>query len=428
MADSLKVVELEKIWWKERFREDFGDIEGLADSIREKGILQPVTVSKEFELLAGERRLKAAKMAGLKKVPALIREKTDALDKREVELMENVFRKDFSWAEECALIQEIDRLYKERDENWSGRKTAQLLNKSVGGVSMALDLARAVEKMPELAELKTADEARKLLKKAEEQTIVAELRKRQDASLDKGLKFMMRIANGNYAVGDVFDGMRGLRTNGVVDLIECDPPYGIDLGGMKRSKDNVASNVHSYNEISAAEYPTFLEKLTKELYRIANDHCWMIFWFGPTWFHEVKTNLVAAGWQVDDIPAVWTKNQGQTNSPEIYLGRAYEPFFVCRKGLPALIKRGRLNVFAYPNDSNRFHPTQRPMALMEELLATFALPGSTVFVPFLGSGITLRAAYKSGMKCFGYDVSGEYKDRFLLAVEEDSKALGREDD
>lgn len=67
------------------------------------------------------------------------------------------------------------------------------------------------------------------------------------------------------------------------------------------------------------------------------------------------------------------------------------------------------------------------MNLMIELLETFCYPGQICFVPFLGSGTTIRAAYMTGNACFGYDLSTRYKDRFLLACEEDLRKLDSED-
>lgn len=427
---SLKILNITDITWDKRYREDFGNIEDLAESIREKGVLQPITVSTDMVLLAGERRIRAALHAGLTKIPALVRKTDGEIDLREIELMENVFRKGFTWAEECALVQEIDRLYKSKNIDWSGRKTATLLNKSVAGISRQLQLARATEHIPELAEYKTADEALKVLKKMEEGAIVDELRKRQTAEMSsptvsKGLKTMMQIADSNYMIGDTFKGLAELRSGGQVHIIECDPPYGINLNEVKASKDTATSNVHSYNEIPEESYAGFLKKLASELFRVANQHSWLIFWYGPTWHHEVLTSLREAGWQVDDIPAIWVKRQGQTLQPELYFARAYEPFFLCRKGNPVMLKRGRLNVFDFPGEagSKKYHPTQRPLPLIQELLETLGVPRNVVLVPFLGSGTTLRAAYNCGMQAFGWDISGEYKDKFMLAVEEDVKAL-----
>lgn len=428
-AGTLRVLELKDIKISDRYREEFGDLDALAESIKEKGIIQPISVNSDLRLLAGERRVRAALQAGLTKIPALVRKGNDALDAREIELMENIYRQDFTWAEKCKAVQDIDKLYKEKHLDWSGRKTAELLNRGVGSVNRYLQLASAMEFIPELQDQATADDAFKLLKKMEEHQIVHELRNRQQtdgSGLDKGVKAMLRVADANYKVGDTFKGLAELRTQGVVNLIECDPPYGIDLKQLKRSKDNVASNIHGYNEIDQEGYPEFLEKLARELYRVAGQHCWLLFWFGPTWHGHVHAALKKAGWQVDDIWGIWNKKQGQTMQPSIYLGRAYEPFFIARKGEAVIAKPGRLNVFEYSGAANKVHPTERPLPLMEDLLETFANPRSVVLVPFLGSGNTLRAAYKAGMLGYGWDISEEYKDRFMLAVEQDSRTLNDE--
>ena len=60
---------------------DFYELSGLAESIKANGILQPLTVRRKeehYELIAGERRLRASKMAGLSSVPCIIEEKSDA--------------------------------------------------------------------------------------------------------------------------------------------------------------------------------------------------------------------------------------------------------------------------------------------------------------------------------------------------------------
>jgi ParB family chromosome partitioning protein len=82
----------------------------LADSIKEKGIIQPVIVSREasggFMLIAGERRLRAAHMAGLKKIPAIVR-KTDSEDSLEVALIENIQREDLNPVETARAFRKL---------------------------------------------------------------------------------------------------------------------------------------------------------------------------------------------------------------------------------------------------------------------------------------------------------------------------------
>lgn len=427
-TDKLQFIDIDKVHWNPRAREDLGDIDTLAESIKEKGVLQPITITPDFRLLAGERRTTAARVAGLTKIPALIRDtKGDIIDEKEIELIENVFRKDFVWDEQARLIAEIDKHCKENRTEWSARKTAHLLGHAHPmNVVRALKLADAMQHLPQLAECKTQDEALKMLRKVEESLVTTELRRRQDHIKDMGMQDMLRIADANYQIGDALEEMEHLKTGGFVHFIEVDPPYGIALQDQKKQMDST-SNVVTYQEVPALIYPAFIQKVATETFRVANANCWMIFWFGPTHHHMILTSLRAAGWAVDDIPAIWAKGVGQTNAPEVHLARSYEPFFVCRKGMPVLNKRGRANVFFHPPvaGTQKYHPTERPLVLMEELLEifTFEAANQIMLVPFLGSGVTLRAGYKRGLKGFGYDLNPEYKDKFMLAVEGDTKKL-----
>ena len=90
-------------------RKDFNEesLNELAASIRELGVIQPLIVSKvetetdlgtqvEYQLIAGERRLKASKIAGLERVPAIVRRIIDEKDKLEIAIVENVQRSDLN--------------------------------------------------------------------------------------------------------------------------------------------------------------------------------------------------------------------------------------------------------------------------------------------------------------------------------------------
>ncbi len=97
-------------------RRDFDEkrLQGLAGSLAERGILQPVLVRPRrggtYELVAGERRWRAAKIAGLATVPALVRERDDA-QALELALIENMAREDLNPVEEAracaALVEEL---------------------------------------------------------------------------------------------------------------------------------------------------------------------------------------------------------------------------------------------------------------------------------------------------------------------------------
>src|SRR3989454_9486141 len=112
----------------------------LAESIKARGLLQPIIVRRVetgYQLLAGERRFRAAQLAGLDKLPALIRTTDDPL---EIALIENLQREDLSPLEEAeGLAQLIER------HGYSHREVAELLGKSRPYVSNTLALARLPE-------------------------------------------------------------------------------------------------------------------------------------------------------------------------------------------------------------------------------------------------------------------------------------------
>lgn len=431
--DKLKYVMLSTIICEGRAREDLGDLEELKSSIKEKGVIQPITLDSNLNLLAGGRRFTACNELGITTIPAIIRSDVTELDAKEIELIENIHRKDFTWQERARLTAEIDALYRAKDPNWSQRKTALLTDAALGSVNKDLQLAKAMEALPELALAKTAEDAHKIIKKIEEGALVAELRKRQESQMtvnhtnvkgvDHGIQTALKEADNNYRIGDVFVGLSKMKDHGHISIIECDPPYGIDLNAQKAGKESVTSTVEGYQEVHEDAYVGFLEKLALELYRVAGKDCWLIFWFGPTWQQEVQSQLRKAGWLVDEIPAIWHKPNGQTMQPELYYARCYEPFYLCRKGKPIMAERGRSNVFSFNGSSSKYHPTQRPVPLIEEIFSTLSAGMDTVFVPFLGSGATLRACYNRGLKGFGFDLDGKYKDKFMLAVEEDTRKL-----
>jgi len=426
-AQKLKQVAISEIIVGERFRIDYGNLDELADSITSVGLIQPITLDSEFNLLAGGRRLAAHKQIGADKISAIVREVTDELDLREIELVENIHRKDFTWSERAACTARVHELCKSLGRPSSIRSIAAVVGDEKSTVYQDLQLAEAIKILPDLAKTKTRDEAVKILAKMHENAIVEEQRTRQQTqTMSRGLADMLKIADANYRIGDSLLELAALPSNmHAANIIEVDPPYGINLKDVKRQADGV-NLVNTYNEIDEAAYPDFLAAVAKECYRFAAPHAWMIWWFGPTHHNSVLMALRHAGWHVDDIPAIWSKTTGQTMQPEIYLARTYEPFFVCRKGSPVLSKRGTANVFNYMPSTKKYHPTERPIDLMEKLLDVFGGPGQGVVVPFLGSGVTLRAAYKCGMKGMGYDISGEYKDRFMLAVESDTNNLNKE--
>ena len=122
-------------------RKDFSDEElnELAESIRIHGVIQPLIVVRKgdhYEIVAGERRWRAAKMAGLKEIPVLIREYTEE-NAAEIALIENIQRKDLNPIEEAEAYKKLIDDYHLTQEALSER-----LSKSRTNITNALRLLK----------------------------------------------------------------------------------------------------------------------------------------------------------------------------------------------------------------------------------------------------------------------------------------------
>ena len=107
---------------RRRFDEE-GLVE-LADSIRESGILQPVLVTRDgerYRILAGERRVRAARMAGLERVPVVVREGISDRDHLLLALVENVQRRDLTALEEAEAYRSLRDEFRLTQDEVAGR-------------------------------------------------------------------------------------------------------------------------------------------------------------------------------------------------------------------------------------------------------------------------------------------------------------------
>ncbi len=143
---------------------DQSSLQELAASIREHGVLQPILVrpldATRYQLIAGERRWRASKIAGLETIPALI-EDIDDDTALEIAIIENLQREDLSPLDEAAMY---DRMV--REHGYSIRKLANKLGKDKGYLENRLRLADAPTEVRELVSLRkdTLSHAYELMK------------------------------------------------------------------------------------------------------------------------------------------------------------------------------------------------------------------------------------------------------------------------
>ena len=134
----LPISQVESCASQPRKQFDADALADLADSIREHGIIQPLTVRKlqsgYYQIIAGERRWRAARMAGLSEVPAIVIEADDR-KAMELAMIENLQREDLNPIEEAEGYQMLISQY-----NMTQEETAQRVGKSRSAVANALRL------------------------------------------------------------------------------------------------------------------------------------------------------------------------------------------------------------------------------------------------------------------------------------------------
>jgi ParB family chromosome partitioning protein len=103
-------VPIDEIIVKKRIRKDPGEIDSLAESLKRYGQISPVLISKNKVLIAGGRRLLAAKSLGWRTINAVISESGGELERLEMEVEENIQRRDFTMDEVAEATKKIYRL------------------------------------------------------------------------------------------------------------------------------------------------------------------------------------------------------------------------------------------------------------------------------------------------------------------------------
>lgn len=118
----------------------------------------------------------------------------------------------------------------------------------------------------------------------------------------------------------------------------------------------------------------------------------------------------------------WIKtNPVPLNSKTNYLTNSREIAILGVKvGKPTFNSKYDNGIYKYPicQDKGRFHPTQKPLALIEELIVKHSNEGDTVLDCFSGSGTTAVAAYKEKRNFFGCELSKEYFEKSILRLKE----------
>ena len=124
---------------------DNSKINNLAESIKKYGVLQPIIVRKDngnFKIIAGERRWRAAKIAGIDEIPAIIKENIDDVTVFEMSLIENLQREDLNPIEEAESYKKLLEAF-----NYTHDKLAKLIGKNRTYITNSIRLLKLADKI-----------------------------------------------------------------------------------------------------------------------------------------------------------------------------------------------------------------------------------------------------------------------------------------
>lgn len=392
---------------KERFREDLdpSTVAELAESFKTIGQLNPIIIDRNNKLVAGRRRIEAAKQLGWETIRADYWEDLDPLSQKIVEYDENSKRKDLTWQENAHAIAEIHRLKVEKEgKNWTATDTARTLGISLGKVSEDLTLASALDNQ-KVAARPSRRGALDTLKRERELVLVRELARRRATGIGiLHANISTTFTGGIIYRADCREVLREIADNSI-DLIIIDPPWGIDFDKAAQwSKSWISSYDDSPNEVN-----TMLTEVFPELYRVLRPSCHLYAFFpiqAAEWWVKLMTQ---SGFGVRQRPLIWFKT-GQPSISDVYMSflPAYESILWAYKpgqgDVRRLFARPVPEAQGWPRQPGLWHENEKPVEMLDRWIESSSEINEVVLDVFCGGGSTLASAFALGRYFIGVEV------------------------
>ncbi|HSE47436.1 MAG TPA: ParB N-terminal domain-containing protein [Gemmatimonadales bacterium] len=365
-----------------RQRRELKDIDDLADSLRRVGQINPITITRENVLVAGERRLASAKQLGWTHISAQFEDALDQNDLYLIELEENVRRAALDWKDECAAV----KLYHERrcaeDPSWTVLRTTEALGfKDDRSIYDRLQVQQLVEENHPLVmnadKLSVATNILVRKKEREKHAVVA-------AILDEPTS-NDSIPLYNATIEEwllTYDGP-------AFNFLHCDFPYGTNFD--KQNGQNSA-NLERYDD-SFETYQHLLEEVLPSIPLAPSAH--LMFWFSMLHYPYTALELQKQGWKVQPFPLIWCKsdNSGLLPDPKRGPRRNYETAFIATKGDRPIVQA--VSNF-YHGPSAVTHASAKPRPMLSHFFRMFVDSSTVMLDPTCGSGNAVLEAKQHG--------------------------------
>jgi ParB/RepB/Spo0J family partition protein len=388
----------------DRFRKEFRNIDELAESIKEYGLIIPLILDEDNNLIAGQRRYLALQKLGWEEVP-ILRKDVNELRAKELEFEENEQREDFTWQERAMAIKQLHELRlavhgHKHVGGTIGHSMSQLgeeLGLAKSTISRNVTLADALVEHPEISKASSQNEALKMLFDIRERELKDELLRRAAEQVDVE-EMKQRLYH-----ADCIEWMEQAEPN-QFDVILTDPPYGIDID------ESMGKDVEF--DDSRTSWEELIKKAIKGMTKVAKPDAHLYIFHAPDGWKLIQEELTKHGWSVDPKPIIWVRNVGidrstvkggRVRNADRRFAMAYEMITFAVRGTKALQKQGEPNVILFPGLTVKQHPTEKPMFLLKQILEQSVLPGDRIFDPFAGSGAVLEAANFLGHEAIGLE-------------------------
>lgn len=402
------------------------EVEDLIDSIRRRGQLQPIVITRDNVLVAGERRLTAIAALGDRPARCVYTDEIDPAELEAIELEENVKRKDLPWKDRCLAISKYHSMMQARDPSWTIGRTAEALgfstNLASDHLAVAEELASGNEAVINAPKFSTANgitERKNQRRVANETSQLLAIATKpisppaaatapetpEEENLEDTLIATLESSTATgYILNEDFKFWAETYSGPKFNFIHCDFPYGV---GMHKSDQGSGDSYGTYEDTPEI-YWALIDALLNNLDRFCAESAHLMFWFSMDYYHETLT-LLSRKFRVNPFPLIWVKtdNSGILPDPNRGPRRTYETAFLASRGDRKIV-RPVSNHIGSPIQRGT-HMSEKPQLVLNHFFRMLVDEHSAVLDPTAGSGSAIRAAATAGAaRYLGLEINPEF--------------------